>query len=278
LCTRKEFKMEPPTASMMPQPPAYENTLPGQEDKPKQEWMPTPAALPGCPPGLEYLALLDKVLIHQQIDLADLVMRNQYRKTKYVIKNSVGQQCYFAYEESDNCQQCCCGIDRAFVMKIVDNANMEVMRVIRAAACCRAVCCGGCWCAGCWPEIVKVESPPGTHVATIEQCGTFCATNYIIKDPSGKTIFHLNGPSCVGCRDSCCHKDTKMKVCTPDDDEIGMLKKVWSGLAQEMCSVTNFEASFPQDLDVKMKAAIMGTSFLLGLKYFENVQQPKNRR
>lgn len=42
---------------------------------------------------------------------------------KYAIKNSMGQQVYFAAEESGTCMRQCCGADRGFVLHITDNAG-----------------------------------------------------------------------------------------------------------------------------------------------------------
>lgn len=40
---------------------------------------------------------------------------------KYAIKNTMGQQVYFAAEESGECMRQCCSSDRGFVMHITDN-------------------------------------------------------------------------------------------------------------------------------------------------------------
>ena len=46
-----------PPSSMIPQP---------------VQWMPMPEVnLPGCPPGLEYLAQVDQLLVHQLIEIAE---------------------------------------------------------------------------------------------------------------------------------------------------------------------------------------------------------------
>ena len=43
-------------------------------------WMPAPQAPMGCPPGLEYLAAIDQVLVQQQIELLEgmLFMYSSY--------------------------------------------------------------------------------------------------------------------------------------------------------------------------------------------------------
>ena len=54
------------------------------------------------PPGLEYLAQLDQVLIKQIKELFE-ILTGWETKNKYRILNSMGQPCYFAFEESDCC-------------------------------------------------------------------------------------------------------------------------------------------------------------------------------
>ena len=56
--------------------------------------------------------------------------------------------------------------------------------------------------------------------------------------------------------------------------QIGKISKQWSGLGKEIFSDTdNFGVSFPMDLDVKIKAVLMGAVFLIvsggGVSYSE---------
>lgn len=61
-------------------------------------WMPVPSAkVPNCPPGLEYLTQVDQLIIHELLNMVR-VLTGFASSTKFEIKNSVGQNCYFAVE------------------------------------------------------------------------------------------------------------------------------------------------------------------------------------
>lgn len=47
-------------------------------------------------------------------------------------------------------------------------------------------------------------------------------------------------------------------------DEVGKISKQWSGIAREMFTDADFFGiSFPMDLDVRMKAVMLGACFLI---------------
>lgn len=56
-----------------------------------------------------------------------------------------------------------------------------------------------------------------------------------------------------------------MQVYTPDKaHEVGKISKQWSGFVREyFTSADNFGITFPMDLDVKMKANMIGALFLI---------------
>ena len=57
----------------------------------------TPQAPPGCPPGLEYLTHVDQLLVHQQVELLE-VLTGWETENKYKVRNTLGQDVYFAAE------------------------------------------------------------------------------------------------------------------------------------------------------------------------------------
>lgn len=55
-----------------------------------------------------------------------------------------------------------------------------------------------------------------------------------------------------------------LQIVTLNGDEVGKISKQWSGLAREMFTDADFFGiNFPMDLDVRMKAVMLGACFLI---------------
>ncbi|XP_067946927.1 phospholipid scramblase 2-like [Watersipora subatra] len=258
-----------------PQPGYGQPPPPGQPPAgQQQQWMARPEAIPGCPPGLEYLTQIDQLLVHQQIELLEVFV-NWETSNRYAIKNSLGQQVFFAAEESETCHRQCCGPQRGFVMHITDNMGQEVMKVNREFK-----CCAGCnWCASadCCAMVVTVEAPVGNIIGSVRQAQSCLAPKYQILDASDNVVFIIEGPVCI-CQGPCCTQDVSFKVYSPDmQHEVGKISKQWSGFVREyFTAADNFGITFPMDLDVKMKANMVGALFLIDFMYFENKNNNNN--
>lgn len=261
-----QSEADPAYVPAAPAPPPGQ-ALPGQQ--PVVQWMPQPQSSLGCPPGLEYLTQLDQILVHQQVELLE-AFSSWESKNKYQIKNVLGQQVYFAAEESEDCSRQCCGSDRSFVMHIVDNMNQEVIRAVRPFV----GCCLFCWCADCSDDCayaISVESPPGQTVGYVRQRASGWSPHYEIRDANSEVILKIRGPCCpyqgVGCTE-----DVDFSVLSADESQIvGKISKQWAGLAKEWyTNADNFGISFPKDLDVKAKATLLGALFLIDFMYFED--------
>lgn len=55
-----------------------------------------------CPPGLAYFIQIDQILIHQQVELMEVLISFGI-SSKYKMKNSLRQTISFAMEDSDVC-------------------------------------------------------------------------------------------------------------------------------------------------------------------------------
>ncbi|XP_020484827.1 phospholipid scramblase 3b isoform X1 [Labrus bergylta] len=233
---------------------------------------PAPVGVPaavavGVPPGLEYLTQIDQILIHQKIELLEAFIGFE-TNNQYEIKNSLGQKIYKAKEKNDCCTRNCCGSLRSFDMKIKDNMDREVIRLIRPFR------CVSCWCPCCLQEM-EVQAPPGTTVGYVKQDWHPFVPKFSIQGPNKETVMKLEGP-CFAC--NCCG-DVNFELKSKDGDTpIGRISKQWSGLLKEVFTDTdNFGIQFPMDMDVKMKAVLMGACFLIDFMFFEKVGEANQR-
>jgi len=240
----------------------------------KQEWMPKVDEVHGMPPGLQYLTQVDQLLVHQQVELLEAITGWE-TSNKYAVKNSLGQQVYFAAEESGMCMRQCCGPNRGFVLHITDNNSQEVIRIVRDFKC----CAGCCWCASsnCCAMELTIECPPGNPVGTVKQQGSFLKPRYATYDTQGEMMFRIEGPTCI-CQAVCCTGDVDFNITTPDyQHQIGKISKQWAGFVKEwLTQADNFGITFPMDLDVKVKATLMGALFLIDFMHFEENKKNNN--
>ncbi|XP_021940949.1 phospholipid scramblase 2 isoform X1 [Zootermopsis nevadensis] len=222
-------------------------------------WMNMPQGNPNVPPGLEYLTTIDQLLVHQKVELLEAFTGFE-TQNKYTIKNSVGQKVYYAVEDSDCLTRNCCGPLRPFDMKILDNYKNEVIHLNRPLA------CDSCW-FPCCLQNMEVSSPPGTVIGSIQQEWSILTPQFNIKNAAGDVVLKIEGPICTF---SICG-DVEFKILSKDgSSQVGKISKQWAGLLREAFTDADyFGITFPMDLDVKMKAVMMGACFLIDVMFFE---------
>ncbi|XP_033126954.1 phospholipid scramblase 1-like isoform X2 [Anneissia japonica] len=242
------------------QPPAPPGTI-------ASTWMAAPQQVSNCPPGLEYLTQIDQLLVHQQVELLEAFTSFE-TNNKYVVKNTLGQQVYFAAEDTDCCTRNCCGNARPFDMKILDNGTKEVMHLSRPLR------CTSCWCFCCLQKL-EVCAPPGTVVGYVKQSWSVCYPQFTIENANEETILKISGPLCTW---NLCG-DVEFDVLSADGStKVGKISKQWTGFAKEaFTDADNFGISFPMDLDVNIKAVMLGACFLIDFMFFERSGNQKDQ-
>ncbi|XP_049315403.1 phospholipid scramblase 2 isoform X3 [Bactrocera dorsalis] len=217
-----------------------------------------PAGIPNCPRGLEYLTMVDQLLVKQKVELLEAFTGFE-TNNKFSIKNALGQKVYYAVEDNDCCTRNMCGPARPFDMKVFDNFRNEVIHMYRPLAC--SACCFPC----CL-QTMEVSAPPGNVIGTIEQEWSICSPSFRIKNHIGDTVLRIEGPICTF---SMCG-DVEFKVVSLTGEAVGKISKQWSGLAREIFTDADFFGiTFPMDLDVRMKAVLLGATFLIDAMFFE---------
>ncbi|KAA0186386.1 Phospholipid scramblase, partial [Fasciolopsis buskii] len=165
------------------------------------------------------------------------------------------------YSESDFCMRQFCKSGRAFTMHVQDNMGGEVIRVNRPY---KYHCiCGCCNCSECCQDEIEVEAPVGQVTGYVKQVMAGCDVRYHILDANRNLVLKIHGPSYCYC--PCFGEDVHFRVMSADDAvEIGRITKQWSNILQEyLTNADNFGVSFPMDLDVHVKATLIGAVFLI---------------
>ena len=85
---------------------------------------------PGCPPGLQYLTMVDQLVVKQKVEVFEAFTGFE-TANKYKVFNSLGQQVFYAKEDTDCCTRQCCGPMRPFDMNITDMQGQEVIHLNR---------------------------------------------------------------------------------------------------------------------------------------------------
>jgi len=224
-----------------------------------------------CPPGLEYLTMIDQLIIKQKLEMLEAVAGAMgyglETANKYKIKNVLGQNVYKAVEDTDCCTRVLCGPQRPFDLIIKDNADREVIHLNRPYR------CSSC-CFPCCLQSLEVSSPPGTVIGYVDQKWTCIKPKFDIKDGDGNVALVIVGPWCT----YSCAGDVVFKVMTPDESmEVGRISKQWTGLLKEaFTDMDNFGITFPMDLDVRCKATLIGAAFLIDYMFFEKKANTEN--
>ncbi|XP_077602790.1 phospholipid scramblase 3 isoform X2 [Crocuta crocuta] len=114
---------------------------------------------------------------------------------------------------------------------------------------------------------MEVQAPPGTTIGHVLQTWHPFVPKLSIQDADRRTLLRVVGP-CSTCG---CGTDTNFEVKTPDESRsVGRISKQWGGLLQEaLTDADDFGLQFPLDLDVKVKAVLLGATFLIDYMFFE---------
>lgn len=136
------------------------------------------------PPGLEYLGMIDQIIIKQKVQLLE-VFTGFESANKYAIKNSMGQDIFFAAEDTDCCTRNCCGPIRPFGIKVLDNFKREVMYIERPLR------CDSCW----FPCCLQVRGAALPHHHCHHQTSVLSAVNCTRVLPRQQS--QRSSPACV---------------------------------------------------------------------------------
>ncbi|XP_076335310.1 phospholipid scramblase 2-like [Tachypleus tridentatus] len=245
----------PPSSGVVDVPPTRTAGYP-PTDPAASQWISCP---PNCTPGLEYLSMIDQLLVQQNVEILEALVGFE-TNNKYEVKNSMGQRVYYAAEDTHCCTRYWCGPIRPFNMKILDNSGREVIHLYRPLRC--DSCCYPC----CLQEMVVTAS--GSTIGFVKQEWSICIPKYRVENAARECVLRIEGPFCQ------CNifGDVEYKVLSRDGSkEVGKISKQWAGLVKEILTdADTFGITFPMNLDVNIKAVLLGTCFLIDFMFFEH--------
>ncbi|XP_065285747.2 phospholipid scramblase 2-like [Dermacentor albipictus] len=220
--------------------------------------MPKPATSVVCPPGLEYLTVLDQIILDQQGKIAEAV--GVEIANSYVVRNSSGQLIYCLNEDSTCCTRNCCGPFRCFVMNVMDQKNDVVMRFVRYLRLpCSYICC--------CRQAMQVQAPPGNVISDVRQRWSIWYPTFAIYDPDGMKQLEVVGGLCTSSLP--CKCDVDFEVRSTNGAVVGKVTRKWGGLFS-FTDADTFGVKFPMDLDVRTKSALMAVTLLIDYMYYED--------
>ncbi|XP_037699035.1 phospholipid scramblase 2-like [Choloepus didactylus] len=240
--------------------PVHQQPVYNHTDEPEGvQWIPTKPSPSICPPGLEYLIQIDQIVIEQQLEILEVVTVFE-ANNKYEIKDILGQRIYFAAEKTDCRIRNILRSFRPFNIMILDNKGLEVINLKRQLRC--KSCCFPC----CLQEL-EIYAPPDVPIGYIIQTWHPCLPKFTVQNEKREDVLKITG-SCCG---NSCFADTDFEIKSLDEKVvIGKISKRWTGILRAVCAdIDNFEIQFPLDLDVKMKAVMLGACFLIDFMFYE---------
>ncbi|XP_053269047.1 phospholipid scramblase 1 [Pleuronectes platessa] len=202
---------------------------------------------------------VDQLLIKQKVEVVEALVGFE-SNNKYEVRNAMGQNVFYAVEENDCLSRQCCGPVRSFNIHVLDNFGQEVITVTRPLK------CMSCFFPCCLQEL-EVQSPPGNTVGYVVQQWHPFSPKFLVTDEHCEPVLKIHGPFCGWS----CLPDVDFEILTMDEvSKIGKISKQWTGLLREMFTdADNFGIQFPMDLDVKIKAVMIGACFLIDFMFFE---------
>ncbi|KAK8782092.1 hypothetical protein V5799_016570 [Amblyomma americanum] len=123
------------------------------------------------------------------------------------------------------------------------------------------------------PGEMEVQAPPGTPIAHVYQNCSFCYPYFSIYDSRKQNVLNIAGPFCTTSMP--CKCDVEFEVKSTNGVVVGKITKQFSGALKELFTDADvFGVTFPLDMDVRMKAALIAAAMLIDFLFFEEGKKP----
>jgi len=227
---------------------------------------------PNCPPGLEYLALVDNIYIKEQTSLAQMITGIDMKR-KFLALNAAFQQIMFIHEESDLCARYLCGSLRPLSLFVHDNTNRVILEIDRPFAPYSIYHPFVLPVNFCWLQKMTIKSPlNGQVLGYIRQNPEVCSYCFSLLDAAGAEFGRIHGP-CIICN---CGNDIEFPI-ENGGVALGSIIHKWGGFVQLMANNNDYHVVFPLNMPVEQKAILLAACLLMDYCFFEKKNDNQNQ-
>ena len=213
--------------------------------------MPTPDPIEGVPAGLESLNQLDQLLVKQDMGISG--RSGNAFSNRYTVQNLSGQECYQAVEESELLPRIFCHWGRSFKIHIKDRTGRSVIEIDKSF--------NNIYLA-CFPSHrfkMTIKAPLTGEILGFVKQERLCAYKgplYSVYDKENNLIFTIRSP-----------KFFSSEFAINDSNGIKC-----GSITGTRLSNPDFILSFPLDLDVQLKATLLGVVFMIDCMFYQGGQ------
>ncbi|XP_069819595.1 phospholipid scramblase 2-like, partial [Dendropsophus ebraccatus] len=183
------------------------------------------ALLKGLPPGMEHLLQINQLSVKEKFTVS------QGLDSHYDVLNHLGQRLF----QADHSVGCCGPI---YDVSIKDNGGNEVLHLHEPCDCCSCT------------RLMEVRSPLGTPIGFVKWYWSNLVTHMSVMNFSKEVVLLILGPSF---QDSIFGNNTFEVKSQDEQHVVGMIKTETDQLL----------VTFPLDLEVTVKALLLGASLYL---------------
>ncbi|XP_067309486.1 phospholipid scramblase 1-like [Pseudorasbora parva] len=211
-----------------------------------------------CPSHLETLAWIDQLFVYKEKTLQESLEEaccGIKFNNRYEVKDYTGKKVFSILEDNDCCNRTYCAGARSFIMNVFNDSNQEIIRLVQPYVC------------NCCSNELEVQSPPGINIGHVRQNCHICLPKFTVENERGEPAFKIAGP-CVPC--TCCTDQNFELVSLNEaaiDRSFGKIFKPFSLSGPN--AAADFVLRFPSNLEIKMKATLLGACILIDCMYYE---------
>ncbi|EDS45838.1 conserved hypothetical protein [Culex quinquefasciatus] len=222
-----------------------------------------PQMLQGPLIGLELLLDTTRIRLRQRIQMVKIYCGCDM-PMNFELINERNQIIYQSEEHNGCCIRNCVpqGMRTESILSTMINA--PVLRFQRESRCVLNCCLPCCCCALPFSKeqlsVVSIAGG-GSVLGTIRHDWSMWTSKFSVLNGTGEVMAKIEGP---GKGNFTCGGDIEFQMLAPNGYKLGSITKHYGGLVGELCTdFDEFTINFPLDLDVPLKACLVGAAHLI---------------